>query len=63
LLKNASWIEKHFSKIKLRQENKKYYLFGEELENWEEIKDLEKYYKSEAKSYIVTRCNELAQEF
>lgn len=60
--KNKSWIEKHSSEIQERQQNKKYYFIGEELDI-SDIKDLEKYYKQEAKSYIVTRCNELAEEY
>ena len=31
LKKNNSWIEKHYAKIRERSENKKYYLFGEEI--------------------------------
>jgi len=31
--KNKSWVDKHYSTIRERQENKKYYLFGEPLES------------------------------
>jgi len=60
---NTTWIHKHYAKIQERQNNKKYYLFWKELENIIDIKDLEKYYKSEAKNYIITRCNELAGKY
>lgn len=63
LLKNSDWIDKNFQKIRERELNKKYYLFWKELENIQEIKNLETYYKKEAKNYIVPRCNELAEEF
>jgi predicted metal-dependent hydrolase len=59
--KNQVWIDKEYAKNKQREENKKHYLFWEELDA-SEIKDIEKYYKSEAKQYIVPRCNELAEE-
>jgi len=29
--KNTRWIETHYQKIKVRQENKKWYLFGKEI--------------------------------
>jgi len=63
LLKNASWIEKHYSKISERQLNKKHYFFGKELSDTSHIKKLESYYKTEAKNYIIPRCNELAQQY
>lgn len=94
LSKNDTWIEKHFLKIRERKENKKYYLFGEELTQlpptslrsattldvegfnelpliegdvtkWQEEykKWLEKYYKQEAKKYIIPRCQELAEKY
>jgi len=79
LSKNKSWIDKQYSKIKERKENKKYYLFGEEInpplldnssvplnkgedEAQRSRGIIEKHYKSEAKKYIVPRCEELAQE-
>lgn len=63
LMKNNNWVEKEYSKIIERKENKKHYLFWKELEDSKSIIDLEKYYKSEAKKYIVPRCRELADEF
>jgi len=87
LSKNNTWIEKHYSKIQQRQQDKKYYLFGEELESlpWiptlylksrglqnaaslssneerEFKREILKYYKQEAKAYILLRCKELAEE-
>ncbi len=61
--KNEAWIEKHYNKIRERQENKKYYLFWKEQIDFESLKDLQKYYKSEAKKYIVPRCRELAEKY
>ena len=77
--KNNAWIEKHYAKIGERSENKKYYLFGEEInppvsdhnpvplnkgeDETQWSREIEKFYKSEAKRYIVPRCNELAEKY
>jgi len=70
--KNTSWIEKHYQDILERKKNKKYYLFGEEIDTeniydfslWEvdQHKKLERFYKSEAKKYLIPRCEYLAQK-
>jgi len=63
--KNNAWIEKHFQKITERLQNKKYYLFGKALTQFSPNgrDETTKYYKQEAKNYIVPRCNELAQKY
>jgi len=65
LKKNNSWIEKHYAKIRERSENKKYYLFGKELTQFSPKGRDEAaiFYKKEAKNYIISRCNELAEQY
>ena len=74
--KNQSWIEKQGKKLEKQQEDKKWYLFGEEivwshpqattlswilsLSKGKEAAKLTLFYKSQAKNYIPTRCQELA---
>lgn len=62
LLQNNSWIDKNFQKILENQKNKQYYLFGKPLKHIHEIQNLEKYYKQQAKLYIIPRCRELAEK-
>lgn len=57
---NHDWVEREYSKIQDRQENKKYYLYGEEIV---ETNNMDVFYKKEAKSYITKRCNELAGKY
>lgn len=56
--KNQVWIEREYSKLQERSQNKKYYLFGEKIE-----KQDADFYKKKAKEYIVPRCKELAEEY
>lgn len=61
------WIEREYTKILDRQQNKKYYLFWKPLPNpplkGEGTNYVEQYYKKEAKKYIVPRCRELALKY
>ncbi len=87
LKKHHTWIEREYEKIQERQAEKKYYLFGKEIESLTptlsqgererapsfqlfplegkeaNLKPFKKYYKQEAKAYIIPRCNELAQKY
>lgn len=58
ITKNSAWIEKEYHKIQSRNTNKKYYLYGKEIE-----KQSADFFKKEAKKYIVARCEELAQKY
>ena len=68
--KHQSWIDTYSQKIQEQKQDKKYYLFGEELqpsiqlsptrERGQSTIQLEIFYKSKAKSYIPDRCRELA---
>lgn len=60
IAKNQTWIQKHFLQIQERNKHTKNYLF------WEEVSmsgDVEHFYKTEAKKYIVPRCNYLAEKY
>ncbi len=64
--KNTPWIEKEYAKISQRNIDKQWYLFGKVQRGllWELCQDkLLKFYKAQAKKYLIPRCNELAEKY
>lgn len=63
IYKNTLWIQKHSQRIEIQQWEQKDYLFGEEI-SWDCIvSEKEKFYKSEAKKYILPRTIFLAESY
>ncbi len=73
IAKNQAWIDKHAARIQKQRQDKKWYLFGEEIYpsnspfswgEWSLISPdkerIERGFKSQAKQYIPDRCQELA---
>lgn len=62
LAKHTLWIEKQQKKFLDRSQEKNFYLFGEVFipENPEQ---LEKFYFTQAKKYIIPRCEYLAKKY
>lgn len=67
--KNQIWIDSQHNKILERKINKQHYLFWDILDTgtiynfvpWED--NLVRFYKSEAKKYLKSRCDELAKKY